>query len=113
MEKIHAELDNDARLMRGKMVVEILPAVASKGSAIRSFMQTVPFEGRLPVFAGDDVTDEYGFDVVNELGGMSIRIGDAAGSAAKWQLRNVADLRAWLQSAVDAGLQARSGDDTS
>jgi trehalose 6-phosphate phosphatase len=113
MEKIHAELDNDARLMRGKMVVEILPAVASKGSAIRSFMQTVPFEGRLPVFAGDDVTDEYGFEVVNELGGMSIRIGDAAGSAAKWQLRNVADLRAWLQSAVDAGLQARSGDDTS
>jgi trehalose 6-phosphate phosphatase len=101
MEKIHAELDNDARLMRGKMVVEIMPAGANKGSAIRSFMQTRPFEGRFPVFVGDDVTDEYGFAVVNELGGLSIRVGGAAGSAAQWQLGNVADLRAWLKAAAD------------
>jgi trehalose 6-phosphate phosphatase len=103
MEKINAELDNDAMLMRGKMVVELLPAAANKGSAIRSFMQAVPFAGRLPVFIGDDVTDEYGFAVINELGGMSIRVGDAAGSAADWQLQNVADLRDWLQSAADPG----------
>ena len=101
MEKIHAELDNDARLMRGKMVVEIMPAGANKGSAIRSFMQTRPFEGRFPVFVGDDVTDEYGFAVVNELGGLSIRVGGAARSAAQWQLGNVADLRAWLKAAAD------------
>jgi len=101
MEKIHSELDNGVRLMHGKMVVEILPAGANKGSAIRSFMQTRPFRGRLPVFVGDDVTDEYGFAVVNELGGLSIRVGSAAGSAAKWQLRNVADLRAWLRAAAD------------
>jgi trehalose 6-phosphate phosphatase len=101
MEKINAELDNGARLLRGKMVVELLPSVADKGSAIRSFMQACPFEGRLPVFIGDDVTDESGFAVVNEIGGMSIRVGDATGSAARWQLRNVADLRAWLQAAAD------------
>jgi trehalose 6-phosphate phosphatase len=103
MEKIHAELDNDLRLMHGKMVVEIMPTGANKGSAIRSFMQTRPFEGRLPVFVGDDVTDEYGFAMVNELGGMSIRIGSAAGSAAKWQLRDVADVRAWLKAAAGIG----------
>ncbi|MEX2123781.1 MAG: trehalose-phosphatase [Woeseia sp.] len=101
LEKICAELDNDARLMRGKMLVEILPAAANKGSAIRSFMQTHPFEGRLPVFIGDDVTDEYGFAVVNELGGMSIRVGDAAHTVAAWQLDSVADLRAWLKSTLD------------
>jgi trehalose 6-phosphate phosphatase len=111
MEKIHAELDNDVKLLRGKMMVEILPASANKGSAIRSFMNTVPFAGRLPVFAGDDVTDEHGFDVINELGGVSVRIGDAAGSAAKWQLRDVADLRSWLQAAVDAGMGSASGTD--
>jgi trehalose 6-phosphate phosphatase len=103
MEKIHSELDNDVRLMHGKMVVEIMPAGANKGSAIRSFMQASPFEGRLPVFVGDDVTDEYGFAVVNELGGMSIRVGSAAASAAKWQLKDVADLRAWLKAAADTG----------
>jgi trehalose 6-phosphate phosphatase len=74
-------------------------------------MNTVPFAGRLPVFAGDDVTDEHGFDVINELGGVSVRIGDAAGSAAKWQLRDVADLRSWLQAAVDAGMGSASGTD--
>jgi trehalose 6-phosphate phosphatase len=64
-------------------------------------MRASPFEGRLPVFVGDDVTDEYGFAAVNELGGMSIRVGGAAGSAAKWQLTDVADLRAWLKAAAD------------
>jgi trehalose 6-phosphate phosphatase len=103
MEKIQAELDNGARLMRGKMVVEIMAAGANKGSAIRSFMLTPPFKGRLPVFIGDDVTDEYGFAAVNELGGMSIRVGSITASAAKWQLRNVADLRGWLHSAADIG----------
>lgn len=101
MEKINNELDDDSLLMRGKMVVELMPAAANKGSAIRSFMESAPFQGRQPVFIGDDVTDEQGFNVVNELGGMSIRVGSAEGSAAEWQLRNVADLRAWLQSAAD------------
>ncbi|HWM26865.1 MAG TPA: trehalose-phosphatase [Woeseiaceae bacterium] len=101
MEKINAELDNVATLMRGKMLVEVLPTAANKGSAIRSFMRTSPFAGRLPVFIGDDVTDEHGFAVVNEMDGMSIRIGDAAGSAATWQLESVADLRAWLEATLD------------
>ena len=101
MEKINAELDNIATLMRGKMLVEALPAAANKGSAIRCFMQTPPFAGRLPVFIGDDVTDEHGFAVVNEMDGMSIRIGDAAGSAATWQLESVADLRAWLEATLE------------
>jgi trehalose 6-phosphate phosphatase len=102
MEKINAELDIDSLLMRGKMIVELVPAVANKGSAIRSFMESAPFAGRRPVFIGDDVTDEYGFAVVNELAGLSIRVGNAEGSAAEWQLQNVAELRAWLRSAADA-----------
>lgn len=102
MERIRSESDGDAKLMRGKMVVELLPAAANKGSAIRSFMNAAPFAGRLPLFVGDDVTDEYAFDTVNELGGMSIKVGSAADSLAAWQLQNVADLRDWLQSALDA-----------
>lgn len=105
MERIQAELDNEAKLMRGKMVVELLPAAANKGSAIRSFMSTAPFAGRLPLFIGDDVTDEHAFATVNEFGGMSIKIGSAEGSLAKWQLRSVADLRTWLRSALDARRQ--------
>ncbi len=101
MEAIQRETGDGFHLQRGKMVVEFLPDAADKGSAIRAFMEREPFHSRRPVFAGDDVTDEHGFAVVNELGGLSIRIGDAADSAAKWQLGNVSDLRTWLQSALN------------
>jgi trehalose 6-phosphate phosphatase len=101
MEGIHRDTPDGFHLQRGKMVVEFLPDAADKGSAIRAFMEKEPFRGRRPVFAGDDATDEHGFAVVNELGGLSIRIGDAAGSAARWQLENVSDLRTWLQSALN------------
>lgn len=101
LEKMVAELDNAFRLQQGKMMVELLPTAASKGSAIRTFMQQPPFSGRRPVFVGDDKTDEHGFVAVNELGGLSVRIGEAERTAAQWRLDNVSDLRAWLNAAIE------------
>lgn len=88
------------RLLRGKMVVELLPLAADKGSAIRTFMENPPFRGRRPVFAGDDVTDEHGFAVVNAMRGTSVRVGGSAATAANWRLANVTALRAWLRAAL-------------
>lgn len=82
---------------RGKRVVEIGPAGRDKGTAIEAFMREPPFRGRVPVFLGDDVTDEFGFAAVNRLGGHSIKIGRGA-SAARWRLRDVAAVRSWLLS---------------
>lgn len=62
-------------LQLGKCVVEIKPRGVNKGEAITAFMQEAPFAGREPVFVGDDLTDEAGFSVVNQLQGMSVKVG--------------------------------------
>jgi trehalose 6-phosphate phosphatase len=54
------------------------------------------------MFAGDDVTDEDGFAVVNRLGGHSIRIGSAAPSQAQRRLPDVKAMHAWLERAAVA-----------
>ncbi|HET9797905.1 MAG TPA: hypothetical protein VFP90_07950, partial [Gemmatimonadaceae bacterium] len=57
--------------------------------------------GRVPVFLGDDATDEHGFEEVNRLGGHSIKIGEGE-SAARWRLRDVREVERWLGEAVAA-----------
>ena len=79
----------------GKRVVELKPAGRDKGGAVRDFMHEAPFRGRTPVFIGDDRTDEYGFAMVNRLRGHSIKVGPGR-TAARWRLRDVAAVRAWL-----------------
>ena len=82
-------------VMHGKMVLEVRPAHANKGTAIARFLRTSPFAGRTPVFAGDDITDEDGFAVVNRYGGISVKVG-AGGTRAAYRVPDVAALHGWL-----------------
>src|ERR671914_3027832 len=91
----------------GKMVIELKPAGCDKGKAIEEFMSEPPFAGRIPVFLGDDVTDEYGFRVINRLDGHSVKVGEGA-SAARWRLENPAAARAWLAAWLDFQKRAQS-----
>ena len=95
-----SDLGDDFRLIAGKMVFEIAPAAHNKGAAIRRIMDEPPFSGRTPIFIGDDVTDEDGFAAVNELGGMTVRVGDLADSKARFTLRDVGAVRRWLRGAI-------------
>lgn len=97
MRLLRVALGDQYCLQRGKRVVELAPAGRDKGAAIASFMLEPPFVGRTPLFIGDDVTDEYGFAMVNQLGGYAIKVGPGR-TKARWRLPNVAAVLAWLTS---------------
>lgn len=90
-----------AELMAGKCVYEVKPAGASKGQAIARFMQQPVFAGRVPLFVGDDVTDEAGFAAVQALGGMGLKVG-AGETAARMRISSPAAVRDWLHGAAQA-----------
>ncbi len=79
----------ELRLTRGKMVVEVRPAIAwDKGKAIEKIREECggqPF----PVYFGDDRTDEDGFKVVQDMGGLAVFVGGARqGTTALHQLES-------------------------
>ncbi|OZI30284.1 trehalose-phosphatase [Bordetella genomosp. 10] len=82
-------------LQPGKMVLEIKPRHASKAGAITRLMDMPPFAGRRPLFAGDDLTDEAGFEAIHRMDGVSIKIGDGE-TRAQWRMPTPAALAAWL-----------------
>ena len=87
---------NDLHYLDGNMVFEIKPRSVDKGIAITRFLNEPPFIGRMPIFIGDDVTDEDGFRVVNSAGGTSIRVGGVAKSVAQYRLPSVRSVHDWL-----------------
>ncbi|QBQ97128.1 trehalose-phosphatase [Paraburkholderia pallida] len=98
-EKLAAEFADAYVLQPGKMVYEIKPKDVDKGRALRAFLDEPPFAGRTPVFAGDDLTDEKGFAVVNAQGGLSIKVG-GGDTIAKTRVESVEALLAWLDALV-------------
>lgn len=97
MAKLAQPLEEQFVLRKGKRVLELAPAGYSKRSAIEAFMTEAPFTGRIPVFVGDDLTDEDGFAAVNALGGHSIRVGDEEVTVARSRLGSVSAVVAWLR----------------
>lgn len=89
-------------LQPGKMMIELRTASGDKGSAIERLMQAPPFAGTRPVFLGDDVTDEDGFDAVAAMGGAGILIGATRPTAARYRLESVSEVRKWLEAAAGA-----------
>lgn len=98
---VAAEGDAGLRLQAGKRVVEVTLANVDKGTAVSQYLAEAPFRGRTPVFVGDDANDEHAFAVLNELGGITIKVGRAA-SLARYRLPDVAAVRSWLAAALPA-----------
>lgn len=74
---------------------ELRPHGADKGTAVEVVMRRAPFAGRVPVFIGDDVTDEDGMAAARRLGGVGLRVDDTFGTPG--------DVRAWLHAMASEG----------
>ncbi len=83
------------RLQPGKGIVEIKPRGRDKGAAILDYMAEAPFMGRVPVFIGDDLTDEFGFAAVCRIGGWAVKVGPGP-THANYRISGVAAVRQWL-----------------
>jgi trehalose 6-phosphate phosphatase len=94
---------DELAVQEGKLVVELKPALYDKGTAITSILKRAPFAGRIPIFLGDDLTDEKGFVTVNQRNGLSIRVGaEEMPTEARYHLADPAAVRQFLMSYVAA-----------
>jgi trehalose 6-phosphate phosphatase len=91
------------RVTPGKKVYEVRPAVPwDKGKAIRLLMKRYGKGGRhsglLPIYLGDDFTDEDGFRVIEKYGnGITVRVGENSGdSTAKYYLCSPQEVQQFL-----------------
>ena len=95
-EEALSRLSEGYRIVAGHAGLEFVPVEAMKSAAIERFMKTRPFAGRLPVFLGDDVSDEAGFEYVNAQNGISIRVRSQVATEARFSLPDVASVHEWL-----------------
>ena len=76
------------KLNFGKYVVEVILEQADKGLALKDIYYSLKLEQYIPIFIGDDRTDESAFKVVNQLGGISIKVGSGP-TEAQFRIKNV------------------------
>ena len=86
-------------LQLGHMVAELRTPGPNKGDSVRAFMAEQPFAGAVPVFVGDDLTDEDGFIAATALGGFGVLVGEQRQTAARHGLNDVDAVLAWLGAA--------------
>jgi trehalose 6-phosphate phosphatase len=69
------QADASLTILSGHSVIEIKRKAYEKGMAIDLLMLQAPFDGRTPIFIGDDATDLPGFAAVLRSGGFAFSVG--------------------------------------
>ncbi|MGD9302129.1 MAG: trehalose-phosphatase, partial [Desulfobacterales bacterium] len=102
---VHAERSG-LRLSGGKKIFELQPDVKwHKGRAVRWLLDDalkLDCSAAIPVYIGDDVTDEDAFQEIRNDGiGIRVADTDADDSAARYQVRNPHEVRQFLLNLAD------------
>ncbi|MEL6752075.1 MAG: trehalose-phosphatase [Pseudomonadota bacterium] len=92
----------DFEILSGHMMWEARRVGVHKGAGIERLMAKPPFTGRTPIFIGDDRTDEDGFATINEMGGLSIKVGEGE-TLATARLPDIPAVYAYLERLAAPG----------
>lgn len=87
-------------LQLGDMVAELRTPGQDKGSSVAALLREPAFQGALPIFIGDDLTDEDGFEAARRLGGYGVLVGPERPTAASYRLEGPQAVHAWLDAAA-------------
>ena len=91
--ELSARLDPVLRAIDNRLDVELVPkAVAGKGAAVRRLLAMPRLAEALPVYFGDDLSDEPAFDAVR--GGIAVLVGSGGPSRAHYAVPRRAALPA-------------------
>lgn len=88
------------RMERGKAVLELYPDVAwNKGAAVSWLLRAMPLAD-VPLYIGDDLTDETAFAVLADRGVGIVVSEDDRPTAARFRLRNPSEVAQFLARLV-------------
>jgi len=87
-------------LQDGDMVEELRTPGPTKADSVEAFMAEPPFKGAIPIFLGDDATDEDGFAAAQALGGFGVLVGAARPTGARYRIADVNGALSWLEAAL-------------
>ncbi len=100
------------RKTHGKMVFEVRPQLDwDKGTAVTWLLEALGLggEGTVPIYIGDDVTDEDAFQTIREQGVGVLVSERVRETSARYMLRDTAEARwflGWLADELEAGAAA-------
>jgi trehalose 6-phosphate phosphatase len=98
LERVHRAVDawrSRVRVAPGKCVWEIVPIdLNDKGAAVRRELAALPTRA-LPVYVGDDLSDESAFAALPH--GVGIRVGGLRSTRARYRLDGAGDVRHFLE----------------
>ncbi len=97
---IESEPDSGFEIFDAHCAFELKTPGFDKGWAVATFLEHEPFSGRVPIFVGDDATDEAGFAAVAAHGGVAYAVGRWR-PGARGVFTDPTAVRAWLTAFAD------------
>lgn len=98
LKNILAKVGAGIRLLPGRFVFELVPSHASKALAVECFLSHPPFQGRIPIFIGDDKSDEEACRYVEQIGGIALPVAGEHFDKSRAAFSSPNAVRKWVSS---------------